>query len=145
MLIRKVNAKVVNEVYGLPKKGKKKTTTRAFIFIDCSCWSGKSIRSMGRQIKGQEKDNLHFYADLESQHGRWVTEKRTRKRQQLTLLRWSGKSTQSTGRQKKRTRERQNSVLLRWSRKSTRLTGHQKRTRKRQQLALLYSSIKSGK
>ena len=118
-----------------------------FIFVDHSRWSGKSMPkwwtgSTGRQKKGQEKDNnSRFYADPESLHVRQVAKKKTtnraftlirkvitfdgspKKRQQLALLRWSGKWTHSRGRQKKR----RQLALLRWSGKSTRWTGHQKK------------------
>ena len=76
-LIRKVNT-----FDGSPKKkDKKKTTTRAFIFVDRLRWSRKSMWLKGRQKKGQEKDNnSRFYADPESQHVRQVIKKKDKKK-----------------------------------------------------------------
>ena len=39
----------------------------------------------GSPKKGQEKDNSHFYADSESQQGRWVAKKKDKEK--TTFLR----------------------------------------------------------
>ena len=156
-------------------------------------WSGKSTRLTGRQKRARKDNNWRFHADPESQHGWRVAKKKdkkkattcaftlirkvnmvdrspkimTRKRPQLTLLRWSGKSTRSTGHQKKgqekdnshfyaglksqhgqrvpkkRIRKRQQLAVLRWSRKSTRSTGRPKKRTRKRQLPLLNWSIRS--
>ena len=98
---------------GHHKKDKKKIT-HVFTLI----WKVNGVVRLPKKDKKKKLALLHssiVHADPESQHVWRVAKKRTRKRQQLALLCWSGKSAPGMG--------------------------HQKRTGKKQQLVLLYSSI----
>ena len=63
------------------KKDKKKTTTRAF-YADPESEHGRWVTK-----KGQEKDsNSCFYPDPESQHSRWVAKKKDKKMITLAFI-----------------------------------------------------------